>query len=289
VQTLVELGRFASARTHAQAYLQTSAEVGLGYMRNFLLMPLALATGRAGEHAEALALSQRIIDECIALGLTGLNLAAAYETRARVALAAGDQAGFAAFAALCAEQVRSGEKRLLGAKHGRAHSLADPSVQPDEVSEMSIVHSVLEVCETGAQRAHAGIEQLIRSSGAIGGLLYTYTGRGLVFAASAGEMARDNGADEFAAACFAREIGESDDTVAFSLPPSAPGPSQRESMPGERYVPVLLSHQTERGHALTGIALLRTEPGAQFTYPSRIAGTISRLIAEQGDAEVAYA
>ena len=37
------------------------------------------------------------------------------------------------------------------------------------------------------------------------------------------------------------------------------------------------------------IALLRTEPGAQFTYPSRIAGTISLLIAEEGDAEVAYA
>jgi tetratricopeptide (TPR) repeat protein len=287
LRTLVELGRLASARTHAEAYLQTSAAIGLGYMRNFLLMPLALATARAGEHAEATALAQRIIDECFALGLTGLNLALAYETRAKVALAAGDQAGFAEFAALCAEQVRSGEKRLLGAKHGRSESRSDPKVQSDDLSVLSVVHSILEMCETGAQRAHAGIEQLIRNSGAIGGLLYTYTGSGLVFAASAGEMARDDGTDEFAAAYFARELGESDATVAFSQPPSAP--SQRESMPGERSVPVLLSHQTEQGHAITGITLLRTEPGAQFTYPSRIAGTISRLIAEEGDAEIAYA
>jgi hypothetical protein len=55
------------------------------------------------------------------------------------------------------------------------------------------------------------------------------------------------------------------------------GPSQ------ERYVPLLLSHPDELGLALTGIAVLRLEPGAQFVYPSGFAAELSRATAAAGD------
>ena len=241
-----------------------------------------------GDHDEASALSDRIIDEYKMLGITGLNLAVAYETRARVALIANDQASFNTFARLCGDQVRSGEKKQLGQKHGQQVSSADAQAS-DDLSVVSVEHTTLEMCQTGAQRVHAGIEQLMRHSGAIGGLLYTYAGNGLVFSASSGEFNRDDASDELAAAYFVRELGATENTAALSdVPSSRPSQTVREPVEGARSVPVLLSHQTDRGYALTGVALLLTQAEAQFSYPSRIAGTLSQLLAETGDADVAY-
>ena len=56
----------------------------------------------------------------------------------------------------------------------------------------------------------------------------------------------------------------------------------------QRYVPVLISHQSDRGVALTGLALLAVEPNGHFVYPSRFAEEFSRVALEAGDVSAVY-
>jgi hypothetical protein len=92
---------------------------GLGYASNYLHMPLSLALCGVSKFERAGALADSVVEHFQALGSTGLNLALAYETRARVALAADDESGFEHYATLSAEQWPADSKRLLGASHGR--------------------------------------------------------------------------------------------------------------------------------------------------------------------------
>lgn len=288
LRTLSELGQHEEAIRLGSVYLQQAEGLELGFVRNYIRMPLSLALSKAREHAAAVALAETVIDDFVRLGSTGLNLAAAYETRARIALEAGDEASFERHSALFAEQSRG---RLLSTKYQRAaarQSTADPSVL-DEFSIVSQFTSTLENCQTSAQRARCGLEYLGRQSGASAGLLYTNSDSGLICTASFGELEPSPELDRWAREYFERELeDEADDTAAFSEPPDEDAPDARFTEEGQRLVPVLLSHQAKRGFAITGVALLITDADTHFTYPSRIAAELSRSVASAGDVEEAY-
>ena len=55
-----------------------------------------------------------------------------------------------------------------------------------------------------------------------------------------------------------------------------------------RYVPVLLTHPSNRGCALTGLALLAVESSSHFVYPGRFAEEFSRIALEVGDVSAVY-
>jgi hypothetical protein len=65
------------------------------------------------------ALADAVVECFRALGSTGLNLALAHETRARVAAASDDRAGFEHYAALAADQWPASSKRLQGLARSR--------------------------------------------------------------------------------------------------------------------------------------------------------------------------
>ena len=67
------------ASAGGERYLAFADQRALGYVRNYLRMPLALADAALGNHACAATTAETIIDSFQSLGTTGLNLAVAFE------------------------------------------------------------------------------------------------------------------------------------------------------------------------------------------------------------------
>ena len=290
VRTLCELKRHHEALAFAEDYLAMADQKRLGYLKNYLFMPLALAQGMTGDHARAAETAWRVIDGFSELGTTGLNLALAYETRAKVALFAGDRAGFEQFAALSAKQLPSGGRRMAGARYERlAHSEGKPSSPPpgsDDSARMSEFTASLRNVNTRSDRARSGIELLAQQSGAIGGLLYENQETGLVLCGSAGGIEPDSEIESLAREYFQSEGDEHEVTrsVIHSDSVLSTGSEWKVSHGAHRFVPVLLGHQSKQGFALTGLALLAVQPEGQFVYPNRFAEELSRIVLEAGDA-----
>jgi hypothetical protein len=241
---------------------------------------------KSGQSEEAVALSQQIIDELLALETHGLMLAAAYETRAQIAFELQDEGAFQRFAALCAQESGGNAKRLLGARYQRL-SLASAELA-DQGALITQFTVTLDACESARERARCGLEYLAQHSGATAGLLLTHTDDGLTQSACIGDLTVDPELAAWAEGYFSRELADDESTAAFSEPPSAePGAPDSASPPslgpGLRYMPVLLSHQIERGYVVTGLALLVARTDAPFLYPSRFATELSRSLTDAGD------
>jgi hypothetical protein len=52
---------------------------------------------------------------------------------------------------------------------------------------------------------------------------------------------------------------------------------------GEKYRPVLLTHESSDGFLVTGVAVVAMAPDAPFSYPSRVANEVSRHLRKMGD------
>jgi serine/threonine-protein kinase len=118
-EILVELGRAEEARSIAEAALVDCEREGMRSFVRALSCAVALAEGKLGHSADALARLEGVIAEQTALGVTGLALGRSYECCARVAVWSSDVAAFDRFAKLAAEQYRPGHSSVLGALYER--------------------------------------------------------------------------------------------------------------------------------------------------------------------------
>ena len=291
VRVLCELGLFDEAKRRAEEHLRVAEERGLGYMRYYILMPLALVESELGDHAGAAARADVVIDGFKRLGTTGLNLALAYEVRARIASGANDREAFEKFAMLAAEQTKKGGRRMAGAKYERLAQQAQGSAPSngavDEVTQVFEFTALLKRCRRPSERARAGLEVLAKRSGSVGGLLYERLEEGLVRSAQAGEFESTSELETWVQDYFESEIHEPEMTRTVDDPSS--GHAVEWKGPGSvRYVPILLSHQSERGFAVTGVAVMAVEESSEFVYPGRFAQEFSRFVDESGDVTAMY-
>lgn len=294
VRALLALGRAEEARASAEAALALAAQSGLGYVQNYVRMPLGLALAMLGRHTEAASSAQSAIDSFEALGSTGLNLALAYETRARVAELAGDGGAVVKFSSLAAAQLARGKNsRLLGAGRklsGVASGKMAADLASDSQSHTGLFSSMLQACRSAAERAQCGVDTLIRQSGAAAGVLYIKDDQGLLCAARSGEFVPDGKLEALMHAYFDREANDREETQSNPDPAASMRTACEWAGPGgQRYVPVVLSHAGEIGWAMTGLAVLVIEPSVRFTYPGRFAAELSRKLAATGDAQVVHA
>ena len=290
VRTLSALGRHAEACERARSYLQIARDNEVGYLRTHLLMPLSRALAATGAHDEAVSIADEVLDELTQLQAGGLLLACAYEARAYVARAVGDEQGCDAFATRGAEQCPAGAMRLRAARLQRSTRDENDGAAAllDELSVVSQFASVIENCQTLLQRADMGIEFLVRQSGAVGGVLYTHMRGGLVRAAVFGEIDPDESdTDAIAAEYLDRELDLGDATGAFSSPPSD-APTERFAPASARFIRVLLTHQVERRTAVTGVALLVSEGDGAFKYPTRIVTELSQSLAGESGVDLVH-
>jgi hypothetical protein len=272
VRVLLELGRVEQACALGEAY--ASQGDSLGYSRNHLRAALSLALLRAGDQERAAQLADSAIDELRAADVSGLHLAQMCAARAQIAAAVGDSACYERCAALYSAQWGSAGRRLPDAA---PQSHADvPRSDEDALEELQ---SSWETSHSVVERAHYGLEVLVRHMRASGGALYTHTSAGLVRAASFGDRAKDAFVDACATDCFRREVThyETEDLTqdigsSERVPPSASASQLAECGT------VVLGHSDARGYAVTGVVVLIEPRSTRLQPPSAVTSELSRLV-----------
>jgi hypothetical protein len=119
VEALVGLERHEQARAAGESALALCRTLEIGIASLGIARALALAEAKLGAFDEAVARLEGVIQDQLALGVTGLHLGATYEARARVAIWRHDASGVEKFTRLTAREYRHGEGSPLGARYER--------------------------------------------------------------------------------------------------------------------------------------------------------------------------
>ena len=301
LQTLESMGHDEQVVARGEAYLQAAQPCRIGYLLNFIRLPLARALCQLGRCEPAAAHAQAAVDALLAQSSIGLQLGLACEVRARIASRARDAAGFEHFGQMCAEQYRLSENRALSARYERL-------VQEAKAAELAIreelldagdysstasgslasqITSVMEGCQGPRERAQRCLELLVKRSRSLGGFLFTLVDQlpqvtstlddrelperieRMVLEYLQDEM-RAHGVTE---TLTATQLG--DDHVDMT--------ADWTSDAGALYRPIMLSHSADEGYAIVGVAVLRVDAKNTFVPPLELASDLSRFVYDQGD------
>ncbi len=301
VKTLFELGRYEEARSVGQEALEEAAGAGLGYMCNYIKMPLALAQAKLGDAEAAVKTSQSVVDSFKALGSTGINLGLSYETRARVAICTKNPADCNEYIGLCSEQFCSKGKRALIAKYERllqeaqepAHGicrdsdLALENVGGNEHYWEARVAEALASCGQFRERAQCVLKVLVDNTETAAGFLYTMQKEGPVLSAQTGIGQPSRDIDKMAREYLAAELDETTHVTVtgMNLKSTAGSSTAWTVSDNAQYRPVLLGHHSEKGYAITGLAVLLLDATGEFKMPFDVIMAVSRALCNSGDVE----
>jgi hypothetical protein len=303
IEMLVELERIGEALDYGQRALAECKTRGIDVSAHGIARSLALAEAKIGlasasAQGELLAqalerLDQLIAEQC-ALGIKGLNLAASYEARARIAAWMHDRVEFTRYAQLSAAEYANGHSSALSARY--AALMVEPrthaEVNVGATEFMSTVHlrSVdprsgsleRELLGSGSvqERSERALQLLCELYCAAGGQLFLQREQGLTHVASAGEHHFAPDVALRAQAYLERQLHADDEgmtTQAFG---------EEEAQAALAAVAVDVKGKTERMSVLTGnasdgseqvLGVLVLEPGADQPDLARLL-KISRAI-----------
>lgn len=299
LRTMVGLERYQEAKHTGYKLVAEGEEVGLGYTISYLKMPLALAEARLGDTENAARTADWIVDTFEQLGLTGLNLGLAYETRARIAIISNDQNNFKTYARLCAEQYRAGHNQALTVKY---ETLMQDACQADltvstelehaadvlsrhEETVYSMVASMMTHCNNRDQRMRTTLDMLTRSSNSLGGFLYTVQQNLPILSANNCKYKPSHKIEGLVRSYLISEVeSESDHTIAGDETAfSSNADFEWKNEEGAVFHPLLLGHSAEAGYAVTGVAVLLINPDRLFKFPGDEVVALSRSLADSGD------
>ncbi|HEX6244850.1 MAG TPA: ATP-binding protein, partial [Polyangiales bacterium] len=177
VQSLVDAGRMEQARSLGLQWIEACRANELRLNRVRIERALAEAKSALGQHAAAAARIESVIKEVEGYGFRGLHLGSAYETRARLALAAGDADACRHYFGKSTEELRIGSYSGVTA---RLQQLADRARRAGitglvaEVNPLLTperVHQELAQCERSELPARA-LALALTATGAEQGHLY---------------------------------------------------------------------------------------------------------------------
>lgn len=293
LEILIALGRIQQAHADAIEYLKQSETVGLQLMSHHVALPLALIEAMLGDFESAVERVERGIEYREQLGIQGLNLGWAYETRARVAIYMRDQEAFVESAARCAREYGRGRGgsslasryEALRAEARQSGLLTISDIPPAPVAvttAVSTLSTVLTQQTTLEERYSTALRLLIDASGARAGALYRLN---------------ENALESYAANPALSSLGPSSSGLDSSLPePCVTNLKQlpprdaiaslisaieheydhdvtaSEQLPAdemptiigeERWIPYAFGRMGDEGFELTGAALLCFSPSAQ--------------------------
>jgi hypothetical protein len=301
--TLIALGRPEDAYTIAMEAVRESERRGMRATAFDIVRVLGLAEAKLGDYARGAARIDGLIEQQLALGISGLGLGGSYESRARIAIWAGDRAAVERFAGLAAKQFRHGCGSTLGARYERlveeARSSgvrfvpqlsAFESTILDETqvgrSEMTAgaVSDALHAASSSEERAARALEILCKALDASGGHLFLADGPTLRLAASSGDDPPNELLQQFASDFWAEQTDDDDDDVeTAALTESALGPQRWSDARGTVYRPVLLRGRFRSELRLAGIVVL-VEGGTANNFSAKaveVITEVARLLLEQ--------
>jgi tetratricopeptide (TPR) repeat protein len=205
VETLTALGAHSEALEVGEKALATCAAHGIVASARELVRVTALADAKLGNFDRAVDRLERVIADQRDLGVTGLNLGASYEARARVAIWAGDADAVEKYTRLTAQEYRHGRGSPLGARYerlmeeaakaatGPLPSLADfdsgsgRSIGMLTSTPDALVTSVMTGAERAADRGQRALRLLCEERKSEGGYLYLFAKGGLAHVATLGD------------------------------------------------------------------------------------------------------
>lgn len=297
LRVLLDLGRTERARRLGNEYLAAAQARELGYSSCYVKMQLSLALAELGEHAAAAAHAQACVVELAALGATGLNAFVALETRAYVAIRAGDRVALdACLDMLATGRDAAGDSSLVTChdrivKEARkAGLLTAESLAPeteatadtdDAVVQSQLVRSTLETCDTVATMAKASLQLLVRSTDSPGGLFFSVSERGLTLQAEVGELAASTDIMRLANDCLATELRQEQSTMIedeAEIAASLSSPPRAAS--GAALHPMVLSHEERGRYTVVAVVVLLRSSRSQV--PGGLTRELSRVLCAAG-------
>ncbi len=295
VLSLLLLDRATDARRLGEELLAETRATDPGPQIQVLLEVMARVHAHIGEHQTAVELAEESIALVEAMNSNGLVLGSAHETRAWVALKAGDQAGFERHARRCADVYRGGDKPLFTARYAALMATAEApriSLHGDLADARTAVAtrmiaqlSVDELAEPNA-RARAALHTLLTYTEAEGGFMYTLQSDGLQMAAREGTLRPPADLDTLVTAYLETEIdGGDEDTVSSPFDQEASSEAREgwEGPDGTRFAPLSLIHADKREVLMTGLLVVRRSDLSRISH--ELLTAISRTLHESGDAK----
>jgi hypothetical protein len=226
VSMLLELGRTGEARSRAEDVLAQCRALEITVCAQRIECELALAEARSGDGPLAIERVERVIADQRERGVSGLQLATTYETRARIAMSLRQQDDVMRYAALAAREYRHGAGSSVASRYGRLLQEArSAGVQlPPEVSAFaaalapaaggpndSAIARVLDET-SGSERARRVLDLLCERAEATAGHLYLAQGPSseLTWIASTSASPPPQPAARFVAAYWEQQLEEAE-------------------------------------------------------------------------------
>ena len=290
VRTLDELGRHKEAAAAGDAHLRAADDAHLGYVRSYIEMPLAVVRAKLGQAEAATSLAERALARFVELGATGLNLGLAHEARARIALLLGKKQEYLVALGLCRDVYTTRGNAALVTKFEKLRRCAasrKPLLEAARgtgfFTSVSVVGtSRLDLCAGPESRASCALTMVMDQCGASSGVLYLLGAHGPFAAASSGRT--DDVLRSLALDYLMNEAGDMATTGEGSSLTTGDSQVDWTGSQGEKYRPVLLTHESNDGFLVTGVVVVSMSPDAPFAYPSRVANEVSRHLRKMGDA-----
>jgi tetratricopeptide (TPR) repeat protein len=226
LEALIGLERYEEARSAGEQAIAVCKNLEIGVPAHDISRALALAEARLGEFETASARLSQVIQEQLALGISGLRLGASYEARARVAIWARDAALAEEYMRHTAREYRYGQGSALGARYERlvqeAQRIAGaklPSLSEFESSNGStsmptsatvVVTEAMKGAGGATERAERALDLLCDERAAAGGFLYLFKRRRLRLVASRGARRPPQEFSDFLTRFLAHELADID-------------------------------------------------------------------------------
>jgi hypothetical protein len=141
--------------------------------------------------------------------------------------------------------------------------------------------SRLDLCQGAESRANCALSMVMDQCGASAGVLYLVGAHGPFAAASYGKA--DETLGTLALEYLMSEVTDLETTGEGSAITTGESQADWTGAEGEKYRPILLTHESKDGFLITGVAVVATAPESPFTYPSRVANEVSRHLQRMGD------
>jgi hypothetical protein len=296
LRTLLELKQIDRVVELGTSALETAEREDLGYLCNYIRMPLAQAYCKLGDRENAVMHANAVVRYFREIGATGINLGLAYETRARIAIDMKDAEGYKMYHDLCAEQFIGKNNRALAAKVDKLEEEAEhpelglpdgtaSAVETDPQSACYKLTQALMSCNSSEERMRRLLAIFIEQSASAEGVVYSMQKDGPVLSAQSSNITIPANVESRAKSYISAELEDTADTTASSsqIGSSSAFTTAWTGVEAEEYRPVLLGHHTKEGFAVTGLVLLLLDPKTKFKYPADIISTASKILLDAGD------
>ncbi len=302
---LSELGEHALAVSVGREHVAVCERLQLGATDRWVYQAFALALARFGEHTAAVELCERVIATNESLGISGLPLGALYETRARIAIAGEDEAGFERAVERCAIEYKKGGSPALAAKLARlvdearkvevlrsdpppaASSLVE---QTHTATEHHTVQSLMFECSDDRDRARCALTLLLNGSTSRAAHLYGVRENGLELLSSLPEAGEDEAMLVWAEACLRAEIDSCEVTETATAAIGAEREESNEHSPGryadalgQVFEPVFLEQRDDAGVLIVAVLALHVPFSLRTVPPKDLLAQIADQLLEHGD------